>query len=582
MHADPPQGPAAPLLPAPLLEAALVHWPLRPSPDRLAELRRAVEALSTEGAAIDLRLARLVSWIRDAGVTQLGYSNLSAFRRERIPWGATQLGSMLRLVQSDLELVKEAASSGLISLTKALLAPGKVEPDDQLAWIARVIAGAVTRRCPTGIQGDQEDDFRVLVFGEEVEDILLARERARAYLGAHLPAGEVDRYLLDCWRKKRTVASICADARKPRPPPAPTPPWGVLPDPATALLGPWVEPGDPWQALERVDALVAVRNGRIAALGQLCEAVVWERVHLDLGYDTVEQFASEVLGISARTLERYRLLGWTLDVHPEIQEAVSGGLDPDRACFVSRLSETSAEARDWLEVCRSLGARMLQEVEDRVIDQGPRKVLAELRRRIAGAPALARAASNAEHGGPPVPAEAASEPEPTETDGPPIRVAYEDLGRAEAERRVRKTIPHLLVDPDLPEAARWFLDTVPEPGGRGVSGEVKRRDHHTCQNPECGTRGVTVEAHHLWWCSKGGDDRVELQITLCRCCHLRLIHSKKDTSPVTVTVVGDALVWTWPDRVVVVEGVVVPAAPPQRLRGPIPSTRRAHRSTGRP
>ncbi len=64
------------------------------------------------------------------------------------------------------------------------------------------------------------------------------------------------------------------------------------------------------------------------------------------------------------------------------------------------------------------------------------------------------------------------------------------------------------------EAARWFLDTVPEPRG------------------------------------KGGDDPTQRQITLCRCCHLRLIHAAG--APVTVKQVEDVMVWSWPDRVVVV------------------------------
>jgi hypothetical protein len=203
-------------------------------------------------------------------------------------------------------------------------------------------------------------------------------------------------------------------------------------------------------------------------------------------------------------------------------------------------------------------------------------VLAECRRRISEAPALAVAVEAAEHGGPPVSgatetgghpggggpeatetgdAPSATEtgghpggggPEATESGGRPTRIAFGDLGVSTG----RKTPPYLPVDPDLVEAARWFLDTVPEPRGKGVSGQVKRRDRYTCRNPECGRRSSTVQAHHVWWQCKGGDEPAAGQITLCRSCHLRLVHARD--APVTVKQVGDVMVWSWPDRVVVV------------------------------
>ena len=363
-----------------MTDALLGPWPLHPGADRLAELRQAVEQLATDGAAIDLRLARLIGWIRANDVARLGYSSFTAFCKERVPWRTSQLRDLLRLVGSPLELV---------------------EVDDQLEWLTRARAGLVTRGCPTGIEHDGDDDgFRVFVFGQPVADIQRARQRARLYLGAHLPMREVDRYILACWRQGRTADEVQAEARAPRPKPEFNPSWCEDPDPATSLLGAWTEPRDPWHALEFLGALVSVRDGRVAALGQLAELVIRQGLHFDMGFDTLGAFANEVVGVSQRSLERYRKLGQTLDMHPEIRAAVAEGLDLDRACFVGGIAQSGREARDWIGVCRCLGARMLAEVGDHVIERGSRRVLAECRRRLSAATALAEAAEVAEHGGP--------------------------------------------------------------------------------------------------------------------------------------------------------------------------------------
>ncbi len=105
---------------------------------------------------------------------------------------------------------------------------------------------------------------------------------------------------------------------------------------------------------------------------------------------------------------------------------------------------------------------------------------------------------------------------------------------------------HDRVHVDLPKAARWFLENVRLDPQRGF-GKVKERDNFTCRNPECGCRNLRVQAHHLHPRSMGGGDELENGITVCKCCHLRLIH----TGRIRVTRVGDALVWRYPGRVVV-------------------------------
>ncbi len=99
---------------------------------------------------------------------------------------------------------------------------------------------------------------------------------------------------------------------------------------------------------------------------------------------------------------------------------------------------------------------------------------------------------------------------------------------------------------DLPKAARWFLENVRLDPQKGF-GKVKERDHFTCRNPECGCRNLRVQAHHLHPRARGGGDEPENGITVCKCCHLRLIH----TGRISVTRIGAALVWRYPGRVVV-------------------------------
>jgi hypothetical protein len=77
---------------------------------------------------------------------------------------------------------------------------------------------------------------------------------------------------------------------------------------------------------------------------------------------------------------------------------------------------------------------------------------------------------------------------------------------------------------------------------------VKARDGDRCRNPECGRASLRNEAHHLVFRSHGGADCPDTNgLTLCRPCHLRLVHSGRLT--VERLEVGDGVVlrWTWAD-----------------------------------
>ena len=99
---------------------------------------------------------------------------------------------------------------------------------------------------------------------------------------------------------------------------------------------------------------------------------------------------------------------------------------------------------------------------------------------------------------------------------------------------------------DLPAAARWVLDELHIEPQHGF-GQVKQRDNYTCRNPECGCRNLRVQAHHVRFRILRGYDSLENGTTVCRPCHLRLIH----TGIVPMTRSSDALVWCYTGRVVV-------------------------------
>ena len=342
------------------------------------------------------------------------------------------------------------------------------------------------------------------------------------------------------------------EAHAPRPKPEPAAPWAGT-DPATALVGPWNEPTSPSEALATLKRLVHLRSGRILALGQLCELVVYERLYLDLGYDDAAHFAREELGVSGRTLQRYRAAGRTADWYPQLVDAVHHGLHLDKAVLLATHQDTDLQVDRWLELAHALGARAFRQLaRDTRLDGATRE---RLRHHLRTAEAHAATAEALPHGGPPAPLD----PQATRT-GSPATLALPPAPHEPHEPISRGWIrahEHLL------EAATWLVATL-EPPTRGFPGKVKQQSRHTCQNPECGRQALSVEAHHVHWRSKGGPDHPDNGLALCRACHLRLVHS----GHVTVKRVGSAHVWTYPGRVVVVPAVSARAAPSPKPRPP--------------
>ena len=111
--------------------------------------------------------------------------------------------------------------------------------------------------------------------------------------------------------------------------------------------------------------------------------------------------------------------------------------------------------------------------------------------------------------------------------------------------RARLIVAH----PDLPEAARWYLENGKSPRQRGI-GRIKERYAYTCVNPECAARSLRLHVHHRTPRSKGGSDAKENLDPLCPACHLRLRHS----GHLAIERHGDRLVFTFADREITMFG----------------------------
>ncbi|MBW1877628.1 MAG: HNH endonuclease [Deltaproteobacteria bacterium] len=454
-------------------------------------------SLARAGGALDLRLARLIAWFKRQDLAPLGYSSLPTFCRERVGWGGTWQRQLVRLVESDLKLVKRAVFHGL-PMTVAILAPGRVEPNEQATWLMAALRGEV--RPPRSKRAAAVP--KVVIHGRLARQVHAARDLARLVVGWPLSVRGADAFVLGSWRQQRPGEEILAEARETPAPPdhEPVPAWGG-PDPATALVGPWREPVDLEDGLRLLEEVQRARRERKLRLGCLYARVARKGLHQEMGFDTLAEMAREGLGCSVRTLERHRKLAEQLEANPVVGRAVEEGLDLNRAQLVLKTSQPETTA-DWVEVAQRTGVLELQRATRMAARGLEEEVLATYKW------AMAQTTNT-------VALRAVQEPAPA----PAV----------------------MAVHPDLPQAAEWFVETVrPEPQ-KGF-GKVKERDRFVCQNPECGRRSLRAHAHHLVFRSEGGSDDETNGVAVCSGCHLRLAH----TGLVSVRREGDAVVWTYP------------------------------------
>ncbi len=349
-------------------------------------------------------------------------------------------------------------------------------------------------------------------------------------------------------------------------------------------MGPWRDPRDLPHALRLLEQAQVARDSCIPLLGQAYHRVTRKKLYWEMSFSSLAEMATHGLGCCIRTLERHAKTASDIALLPPLAQALDDGLDLARAKLVaSAACEDTVE--DWIRVARSTGIAELRRAV-KLADAGVTKdvelqVLAgylhaiDVAEQVVEQLSAADQTDDATETGGLTPSGDATEPgglapggDATETGGhAPSGDAAEPGGLAPGGDATDAggllgglqlfvslnaawappPVPEFdRVHVDLPEAARWFLENVRLEAQRGF-GKVRERDRFTCRNPECGCRNLRVQAHHIHPRAQGGGDELENGITVCRCCHLRLIH----TGRISVTRIGDALVWRYPGRMVV-------------------------------
>ncbi len=529
-----------------------------PSDPRIEQVRALAVGLARSSAALDLRLARVCCVIQQHDLRALGYGSFTSFVCARMCWQPSWQRQLARLLRSDLDLVKKAVHVGLVNLTAAVQAPGRVPPDRQAAWIQAVVAG---QSADLAAGSARRGDIDVLV-GDDAATVRRARRLARLLLGQHVPDHIADQQILDWFHSGEAPAQILEDARAPRPAPDLSPPSmpDDLGDQATPVVGPWEEPRDLDHALRILDRLMAIRQRRRAVLGRLLDQIKDCWLFLDWGHDSFNDFVRAQLDMSVRTAQRLRKEGRTLLWYPQIAAAVDRGLALARVEALGRLFDNATQARQWLAVADRVplgdlrrmaadpyGAHHKVNALRRLADDAPDLVERALQQRQARLDALAATETGGSSTGlagwtPDAPRLGPPRGRDGTLDASAIGISL----RPDAPPEPADTGERCIIVPTgLLDAARWLLDHVqPAPGRRGP----RRRADYTCENPECRRRTIKIHVHHITPRSLGGTDDPDNLCCLCPSCHLRLVHG----GFMAIERLDDVDVFLYPHRAVVV------------------------------
>jgi hypothetical protein len=488
--------------------ATYISEPSRQFP-KAAELRLArdlqneMKRVAGMAVALDLREAQLLAWLRRQDLAPLGWPSFSSFCVEHVGWSPGWIRQLVRLVEADLPLIKALAASGELPLYLAVLALSKANRNTERRWVASQRPGSSNK--PEGF----------LLYGDDVQVVVEARDRARLVSGRPLSDQAADRLLLDTHAREQAgepIAERLLDDGRQTPewsPPQAIPTWDEL---VTARLGRWVEPKSATDAVARLRDLENQRRLRVVELGELYSVVRHEWIWL-MGHDSHRELAYS-LGLSLRSLERHALLVEWLEMFPRLRQALDDGLP--------------------LSHIHALGDMVTEDTVDRWVWVAEHTTAAEIKRAVSRA--------EVERHGPVLAAYEAVIAAATGPDAPATR-ADATLKVALSGPPPAPTRPVALrVVVGLFEAARWFVDAVQIAPRRGF-GRIVDKDRHGCQNPRCSHRSLRVQAHHLLYQSLGGSHEAENLVPVCPGCHLRGIHS----GHIQVSRRGDWLVWTYGD-----------------------------------
>jgi len=375
----------------------------------------------------------------------------------------------------------------------------------------RALAGmaeAWRQKRPRPSEDEEPLRWSVDLQGAQLQEILRARHLARLCMGRPVSDEQADRYILKQWRARKPGKQILAEARQPPPvPDVGESSWCDAPDPATPLVGPWIEPRDLQHGLQLLEDLQQVRRLRVLALGRAYQLAAEDRLYVEMGYHSLGGLAKDGLGMSTRNLERHRAQALAIDELPPLRDAVEHGLDLSRA---QRLADIACEEdiEQWLHVATWIGVGELGRAI-KLVGSSKRvaqallalyqQAIAAARQLVPGAepiglapaedePAPAVKEDATESGNQPR-ADALASEDPPQADatvsGNQPQADATESGKPPRPPRLAVALRAVLAPPppprwvtvhaDLPEAARWFLENVkPEPQ-KGF-GKVKERD----------------------------------------------------------------------------------------------------------
>ena len=526
---------------------------------RVRGLLDVVATIAGEEAALKLRYARTLAWIKHQDVAPTGFPNWTAFLKEHSPWRGSRTADYLRLAESQLDLIIEAAAHKLISLPLATRAARDLGPkasaEAQADWLMQVSETEPTRR-------------RVrlsTVSGDAWQSIEKGRAVSKYLVGWAAPPSQIDDFTIQCFLEKRTSDDIIAAARAVPPRPErldqPVPVWSE--DPSESILGPWVDPRDLDDAMRRLEDVDALLEGRRLLLGLAYVSIKVHELWKAVGCTSLAELCRR-FDVDQRTFERYVQEGRNHFLWPEARRAVEAGLSIDRSVFATNRA-VGASIHQWIDLakrlCRAELARAVAFEDEHLCD-----LLAEYAPAIEKAradesaaranEATARANDALANANQTAVDDAANETaaraktrlssgaaaERDQLESTRIGTVLVALRDDKNRKSTRPAPSCALVRPELLEASIWLLATVKLPREVGIR-KTAARDCYTCQNPRCRRTTLGCHVHHIQRRRFGGTDDPRNLVSLCRACHLRGIHSDW----LWVIREGDFLVWTWAD-----------------------------------
>lgn len=551
-----------------------------PPPAWLLEADAELAGLCRSEAQLRLRAGELLDALAAmSGHHELGFSSLEAYVVERCQrsraWGRDTRGLAKRMRVRGLCSIRGALLAGEISWSMAELVARHARGDTQDRLVdsakrctVREMRAQVLGDRPEALDEELELELPKVASLHRVTSIEVLMLRASRMLVGHLngfPAGDetlmtallgeaettlqalgqataIEAVHLPALDEASLEASLTAlrAARRREALRGPKPRCALLPIRVEALADRPL-PSTP-HALDReivaCSADLARRNLRI---GRLAERLLRTRAWDWLGFDSVDQYARERLGLSLSSLEHRVMLARRVSRVPALGEALErGAIGYEAALLLSRV----------------LGRHPEREVVKAWIDRATRRTVKHLREEVVALLSVAELEPDV------------SRDPPDDEDLEAVHALEREVQRGDFLRSLLglgKAGPQMsvgfLAEPSAYQPARLLklrvsvellrhwraveaeFRTRAGPRASFVSfacaclwltwrpylerwddkwKEIFRRDRHVCTSPVCERRDVTL--HHLEYRAHGGTDAPENLASGCAWCHLEGIH----------------------------------------------------------